>query len=650
MSSIPSRSRNTPSRRNQDITALIPDFPFHYGRFLSEAGNWTSLFQLPVAAKNKRVLVVGAGAAGAVAAYELLRMGLKPVLVEASDRYGGRLNAQLRGDDEHQVFAEMGAMRFPKSGKAGQHYFEKVGMFRNSEPFPNPGNAATPSTVVDYRGEQVYYESGSGSEYYPVPTKYTELEDDMFGNPEAGKKGFLNSGPVFLELMQGWMTEGVIDEASIRRVWRELLTTHHWDDISFYGALTQISPWTPEKINLFGQIGFGTGGWNTDYPNCILEVLRVLYTGLDVGHQLIRDGTTTLPARLITETPRSLHDGSDDSTKDLSVLQTSSTFLSTYFRSASPLHKEVTHIRRTGQNTLLVTIRENDSGDEEEVIEFDAVIYTPHVRILDKFRHYNDGGQYKETTELLDADLWEAIEYTHYMQSSKIFMATTEPFWKFRLPADGDVPGKYPMSVTLSDRLTRGTYLVDYGNSSGAVKGSGIFLSYTWNDDSLKFLGDRNIPGELLTHANMCRTVLQDIYPDLRLTDYLVQSDKSEIEINWENEAFYLGAFKMNLPGQYEYQRRLFSQFMTGVKEGTPDPFVLAGDDISWIAGWVEGAITSAINAVNKVAVLFNGSEWGRLKGPIARWDELEPIPLHSFKLDVRGQPHANHRESSEVL
>ena len=110
------------------------------------------------------------------------------------------------------------------------------------------------------------------------------------------------------------------------------------------------------------------------------------------------------------------------------------------------------------------------------------------------------------------------------------------------------------------------------------------------------------------------------------------------------------GAFKMNLPGQYEYQRRLFSQFMTGVKEGTPDPFVLAGDDISWIAGWVEGAITSAINAVNKVAVLFNGSEWGRLKGPIARWDELEPIPLHSFKLDVRGQPHANHRESSEVL
>lgn len=167
MSSIPSRNRNTPLLRNVDLTALIPDFPFHYGAFLEGAHGRPSLFDFSEGSKEKRVLVVGAGAAGAVAAYELLRMGLRPVLVEASDRYGGRLNSQYLGSGEQQVIAELGAMRFPASGKAGRHYFEKLDMWNNSVPFPNPGSAAAVSTVVDYQGEQVYYEHDSSE--FPIP-------------------------------------------------------------------------------------------------------------------------------------------------------------------------------------------------------------------------------------------------------------------------------------------------------------------------------------------------------------------------------------------------------------------------------------------------------------------------------------------------
>ena len=68
--------------------------------------------------------------------------------------------------------------------------------------------------------------------------------------------------------------------------------------------------------------------------------------------------------------------------------------------------------------------------------------------------------------------------------------------------------------------------------------------------------------------------------------------------MSWENEPHYLGAFKMNLPGQYEYQRRIFSQFMQGVEDNAPYGFILAGDDVSWTGGWAEGAVTTAINAV----------------------------------------------------
>jgi tryptophan 2-monooxygenase len=71
------------------------------------------------------------------------------------------------------------------------------------------------------------------------------------------------------------------------------------------------------------------------------------------------------------------------------------------------------------------------------------------------------------------------------MQSAKIFAATTQPFWK-----ETGTDGHYKMSVTLSDRITRGTSCGLF-RQYGGYKGSGIFLSYTWNDDSLKFLGER---------------------------------------------------------------------------------------------------------------------------------------------------------------
>ena len=241
----------------------------------------------------------------------------------------------------------------------------------------------------------------------------------------------------------------------------------------------------------------------------------------------------------------------------------------------------------------------------------------------------------------MDQTLWEAIQYTHYMQSAKIFVAVKEPFWEERHdPEPGKKVGKRKMGITLSDRLPRGTYLVSYDYPDG-TKRHGIFLSYTWNDDSVKFDGDRNIPQALLTHVQMCIEVLEDIYPGLNLHDYLVNRDDAQVEINWENQPLFLGAFKMNLPGDYEKQRRLFSQFMDGINsDGTPtataDRFVLAGDDVSWVAGWIEGAISTAINAVNKVAVVFGGKDVAGNRGPIARWPELQPVERKNHA------PHAN--------
>src|SRR5436190_21570980 len=63
------------------------DTLYDYTQFLSPTEPIASFATHPPAGE---VAIIGAGAAGMVAAYELLRAGIKPTIFEASDRIGGR--------------------------------------------------------------------------------------------------------------------------------------------------------------------------------------------------------------------------------------------------------------------------------------------------------------------------------------------------------------------------------------------------------------------------------------------------------------------------------------------------------------------------------------------------------------------------------
>lgn len=605
MSAIPSRSKGAARLLANDVTALVPDFPFHYRRFLDTAvSNGTPLAQVSSLMYGRRVLIVGAGIAGMVAAYEAMRMGLHPVVVEASDRIGGRLYSHVAGDPQdpaNSVICEMGAMRFPVSGKALMHYFDKVGMTANSTNFPNPGSSATPSTVVDYQQRQVYYEGDN------LPHEYEEIERLLF-------EVFLEQDPIKFTEMEKAMSEGSIDQAKIKTLWNAILDAG-WDNLSFFAAMVEEAGWSREDIDLFGQIGFGTGGWNTDYPNCFLEVLRVLYTGLDTNHKLMFDGSSELPTRLWNRTPADLGDVMAHWPAGTTVQGLTTQVI------AQPFNQEVRQIIRRPDGEFDVWMYDHNLGGARQYT-FPAVVYTPHKRILDKFRYMDGAARFDQMNDLLSPKEWEAVMYTHYMQSAKIFAQTKRPFW-----ADVGADFQHKMSVTLSDRITRGTYLLDYGQSLGPYRGSGMFLSYTWNDDSLKFLGDRSAP--LPSHVQLCTTLLDSVYAPHRL-DLAAEFGMVNpfVEINWEEQPFFLCAFKMNLPGQYEYQRLLFSQFMKGVSSAEPDGFILAGDDVSFTGGWAEGAVTTALNAVNKLAVRFDGGTFLTNRGPIDDWQTLQPKAL----------------------
>ncbi len=75
----------------------------------------------------KRVIVVGAGMAGLVAARELQAAGHDPIILEAQGRVGGRI-LTLREPFSDGLYAEAGAMRFRASHELTMAYVERFGL------------------------------------------------------------------------------------------------------------------------------------------------------------------------------------------------------------------------------------------------------------------------------------------------------------------------------------------------------------------------------------------------------------------------------------------------------------------------------------------------------------------------------------------
>lgn len=102
---------------------------------------------LPPATKPKKVVIVGAGMAGLTAAYELLRAGHDPMILEARPRVGGRVYT-LREPFSPGLYAEAGAMRIPKTHTLTMGYVEKFKL--RTSPF----SGSNPKAYYFFRGKR----------------------------------------------------------------------------------------------------------------------------------------------------------------------------------------------------------------------------------------------------------------------------------------------------------------------------------------------------------------------------------------------------------------------------------------------------------------------------------------------------------------
>jgi len=545
------------------ISMFGPDFPFAYDDFLQHPAG---LGRIPAAAHGTEVAVIGAGIAGIVAGYELMKLGLKPVIYEA-DRIGGRLRSEPFRDGDG-AFAELGAMRFPPSATTLFHYIDKLGL--KTTPFPNPLTPAAHSTLIELGGQEFYARTTSD-----LPVIFHEVQ-------EAWEEA-LDHGANFAALRAAIQNR---DVAKIKAIWNPLV--ERLDEESFYGFIARAPLFKRlgfRHREIFGQVGFGTGGWDTDFPNSILEILRVVATGAEEDHQSIIGGAEQIPRKLWAHAPDKL------------VHWPAGTTLAG-LHGNTPMPGVARIAPGADNQSIAITDRYGNTKT------YAAAIVTTQVWLL--------SARIDCAESLFHHDLWMAMERSHYMQSSKTFVMVDRPFWRDQDP----VTGRDLMSVTLSDRLTRGTYLIDNGPDRRGV----ICLSYTWNDDALKWLAlplDERV--RLMLHS------LKQIYPSLDIASHIIGQP---ITVSWESDPNFMGAFKANLPGHYRYQRRLFSHFMQQNHAPAHRGIFLAGDDISWTAGWAEGAVTSALNAVAGAIRHLGGGPAPGNPDPVACWDALQPVAL----------------------
>lgn len=211
-----------------------------------------------------------------------------------------------------------------------------------------------------------------------------------------------------------------------------------WDERTFYDFITSSRAFRALSFRhreVFGQVGFGTGGWDSDFPNSMLEILQVNLCGLDDAQRYIRGGVENVLHRLWRQEADCAHWGRTT----LCALNGGAT------------RSRVTRIARGTDGRIAVT----DCWGRTDAYE--AVLVTCQSHLLTTAI---------ETDEALFAQgLWMALDRTRYMQAAKTFVMVDRPFWNDTDPATG----RPLMSMTLTDRITRGTYFFDNGPDRPAV-------------------------------------------------------------------------------------------------------------------------------------------------------------------------------------
>ena len=225
----------------------------------------------PQAADPKRVVIVGAGMAGLVAASELARAGHDPIVLEAQHRVGGRI-LTLREPFADGLWAEAGAMRLPRSHRLTMALIDRFGL--PTQPF-TMGN---PQAYCWFCGVRIRHAELAGSAM-ELGFDATELHehgsiDDMWA---LALEPF--NARLAAEGDAAW--PGIASE---------------YDHLSVREFLEQLQ-WSEGAIELFGLVANQEAMMNSSFLELLREETGSFYTDL----VYLDGGTDLLPRAYLPE-------------------------------------------------------------------------------------------------------------------------------------------------------------------------------------------------------------------------------------------------------------------------------------------------------------------------------------------------------------
>lgn len=534
------------------------DVDFDYKHFLKFNVNPITL---PPEAHGKEVAIVGSGAAAAVAARMLLQAGAKPVIFEQDSKTGGRLHTRRYHEadgSEAREFSEIGGMRFPSTGRAWFHFLKQFGI-KTIPDFPNPGKVPT---ALHFKNEIINWPAGAKTPDSPMFQKiganFKKFVSTLIKPMEEARKA--HDTEKMQEIFQGYLDK--------------------YGNKSFYDALIEGLQeiginWTKNEIDAFGTLGIGTGGFGAFYPVCFMEMLRLLLNQFENDQHLLPEGAAmALDKFYSTEVP--LPNGGAASLKDNAEIN---------------LRTQVTDIKANNGKSI-VEFKGQDGAMHSK--EFAAVIVATTPGAMQKI-----GLSHRKTSseQVLSADVANAINDLGMVSSSKLFIRTPTKFWldengnpRIEKKPDGSY-GPIPQNIQ-TDQLANGVYCLDYPDTDHGV----VLMNYSWGEKSDKVMS--------MSHQERMdefKKTIAQISPEFAAN--LIPVNGEIHAIDWQSEPGHYGAFKLNKPGREASQQEVFYQY-----QDASSGVVLAGDSVSPMGGWVEGAMQTGIHAACAIAVHLGGS------------------------------------------
>jgi len=576
---------NIPHRRYVRKRAIrsIPQnwSPYPYVDTLYDHTKFLSLTQ-PIASfpaspcPVAKVAVIGAGAGGMVAAYELLRAGIQPTIFEATDRIGGRTwseNFEPLDTNAPPVWAEMGAMRVPVSQKLFWYYARQFNVQTGA--FPDPGVVPT---LLSYENQlyQWQYPGKPPSSVPPGPFTDIAVAFNKFITPFASK------------ILEPWYNNnGTPDWDKIASIWQMYIDRYR--EVSVYDMVRKgIRSWGDEQLNAFSALGVGSGGFGTLYRVSALELLRNVINEWEINQRLIIGWGEENQQETLTGI-----NGLSQMFHNQSVTWSNGQTVSLAGLNAVKFNSIATRIERdpATQHLKLYCI-DRTTGQESSTV-FAAVIVAVSTRSMEI-----DIGMTLPTDPVVDIgneDIKNAMRNLFHTASSKMIIRTPTKFWldKQRKPRP-DIP-----QTIQTDELPRGVYCLDYPHTNEGV----VIVSYTWGDDSSKLSSV-----EPMERFGKFKEVLTRISPPFAENLIPARGEQDILNVDWEASEHYYGAFKLQLPGQDHLVQAAYYQFLSALDPATDPGVYLAGDSVSWSGGWVEGALQTGVNAACAVAKRLGGT------------------------------------------